>query len=75
MLDEAVQGRQGERTDLKPNDDSNLVYNVHEVEQGRPTGNGRAAGLRKLRKHAANSPEIAGCIHCKYCLRGSLSDV
>jgi hypothetical protein len=53
MLDQAVQGKQGERTDLK----SNLVYNVHEVD--RPAGNTRACGLRKLRKYAEENPKVA----------------
>ncbi len=53
MLDQAAQGKQGERTDLKPN----LLYNVQEVQV--PTGNSRAAGLRKLRKYAEGKPEVA----------------
>ena len=62
MLDEAVKGKQGERTDLKLDSDSNLLYNIQEVDGKAPTGTSRAAGLRKLRKlrkHAANNPEVA----------------
>ncbi|HEY9783019.1 MAG TPA: hypothetical protein V6D09_23120 [Leptolyngbyaceae cyanobacterium] len=42
MLDEAVKGKHGERTDLK----SNFFYNVQEVQP--PTGNTRASFIRKL---------------------------
>lgn len=45
LLDQAVQGRRGERTDLVPN--------IHEVE--RPAGTTRDRALRKLRKDA---PEL-----------------
>ena len=45
LIDRAIQGRQGERTDL--------VYNVHEVyvqSTDRPAGNTAAAAIRRLRK-------------------------
>lgn len=43
LLDQALKGRQGERTDL--------VDSIHDVAQDdRPTGTSRAAGLRRLRK-------------------------
>lgn len=52
-LDRALQGRQGERTDL--------VNNVNKVA-GRPQGNTRAAGIRRLRKDRPDLHErvIAG---------------
>lgn len=53
MLDEAVKGKQGERTDINPN----LLYNIQEVKT--PTGTSRTAGLRKLRKYADERPEVA----------------
>jgi hypothetical protein len=40
VIDQALQGKQGQRTDL--------VDNVNEVE--RPTGNSESAALRRLRK-------------------------
>lgn len=45
LLDQALSGRQGRRTDL--------VDNIHEVD--RPTGTSQAAALRRLRKDA---PEL-----------------
>jgi hypothetical protein len=53
LLDKAVKGKQGQRTDLKPN----LVNNVHEVE--RPPGTSQQAGLRKLRKHSEGREDVA----------------
>ncbi len=59
MLDEAVKGNHG--GDRKSGDIN--LYNVQVDMAGdiseAPAGNGRAAGLRKLRKHAANNPEVA----------------
>nr|WP_309686499.1 hypothetical protein [Armatimonas sp.] len=42
LLDGVMQGKQGERTDL--------VHNIHDVKEDRPSGTSPEAALRRLRK-------------------------
>ena len=58
MLDEAVKGNQSERTDLE----TDKLSNVHSVEV--PTGNTKAAGLRKLRKYVEERTDVAEAYQC-----------